>query len=227
MPRERKGASAPKSNIREPFRYFVIASEGADTERIYFEQLKITLEKEDLMDKRIRIEYLERVTEQERTESSHKSVIAQLDKYRKTYHLQQNDELWLVIDRDKQNNPIKNISNIATTCQQKGYFLALSNPNFELWLLLHVKDLSDYSEVQQQNLFENRKVNSTKRFIEWELAQCLDGYDKSNYDVNKLLSHVEKAIRQAQQLDLNREDRWIEGRLGTRVYQLVERLTAS
>jgi RloB-like protein len=224
MPRERKGVSTPKSKIRNPYRYFVIASEGADTERIYFEGLKTWLEAAGLVDKRIKIEYLERVTEKERTESSHKAVIGQLDDYKKTYQLKQNDKLWLVIDRDMQNNPIKNISNIATICQQKGYFLALSNPNFELWLLLHVKDLSSHSEGQLQDLFENRKVNSSKRLLEWELAQGLNGYDKSNYDITKILPQLETAIEQARRLDLNLEERWIEGRLGTRVYQLVSQL---
>jgi hypothetical protein len=89
-----------------------------------------------------------------------------------------------------------------------------------------VKVLSDYSEAQQKKLFENRKINSTKRFIESELAHCLGGYDKSNYNVNKLLPYIENAIRQAQQLDVNLEERWIEGQLGTRVYQLVKRLIA-
>jgi RloB-like protein len=224
MPRTRKGVSQPKSKIQDTRRYFVIASEGADTERIYFEGLQATIDQQNVADRLIKIEFLKRVTEKERAQSSHKSVIKQLDSYKKTYSMDERDELWLVIDRDKQNNPAKNIADIAQNCLQKGYFLALSNPNFEFWLLLHLKDVVTYTPQQLDDFFQNKKANSSKNLLEVELSNLLDGYNKSKYPIEKLLLHVQDAIERAKSLDTNMLDRWIEGKLGTRVYRLVENI---
>lgn len=223
MPRERKGVSQPPSKTQDTRRYFVVASEGADTERIYFQGLQALLIEKDMLDRLIKIEFLERKTEKERAKSSHKLVLKQLDTYKKTYHLDNRDELWLVIDRDRQNNPIKNITDIAQKCQQKGYFLALSNPKFELWLLLHLKNLTDYSANELTKLHD-KKAGESKSTLDKELTKLLGNYTKTNYDIKKILPFMDKAIHQAKNLDINPEDRWIEDTLGTRVYLLVERI---
>ena len=129
----------------------------------------------------------------------------------------------MVIDRDEQNNPVKNIADIAQNCQQKGYFLALSNPNFEFWLLLHLKDLTEYSKTELDNL-PYKNASESKSVLEKELSALLGGYNKSKYGIEKILPFIDKAILQAKHLDTNSEKRWIEDRLGTRVYLLVERI---
>jgi RloB-like protein len=224
MPRERKGVSKPKSKTEETRRYFVIASEGADTERIYFEGLKEFIQEKGIYDSLIKIEFLKRKTEKERVKSSHKAIVKQLDAYKKTFQIDERDELWLVIDRDKQNNPTKNIAAIAQSCQQKGYFLALSNPNFELWLLLHIADLGLYTSSQLEDLLENKKVNATKNYLDFELTKVLGSYNKTKYDAKQFFPFIQDAIKRAKDLDLNPNDRWIEGSLGTRVYRLAENI---
>ncbi len=101
MPREVKGVSKPKSKTEDTRRYFVIASEGADTERIYFEGLQDNITEQGILDRLIKIEFLKRQTEKERKKSAHSLVIKELDKYKKTYRLDERDEMWLVVDRDK------------------------------------------------------------------------------------------------------------------------------
>lgn len=224
MPRERKGVSTPKSKIRDIRRYFVIASEGADTERIYFESLAEKIRKNGALDKLIKVEFLVRQTEAERKKSSHKHIIKQLDGYKKTFSICEGDELWLLIDRDKQNNPTENIANIAQSCLQKGYSLALSNPCFELWLLLHVQDIKTYNKEILKQIFENKKVSTGKNFLDRELSTLLNGYNKSKYDVNLLLKNLHQAVEQAKALDANLQERWIETHLGTRIYILVENI---
>jgi RloB-like protein len=224
MPRERKGVSLPKSKVQDTRRYFVVASEGADTERIYFEGLQEKIVEQGTTDRLIKIEFLVRETEQERRQSAHVKVIKQLDTYKKTYRLDERDEMWLVIDRDKQNNPTKNIVQISQLCEQKGYFLAMSNPNFEFWLLLHLKDLADYTLEQLDDFLHNKKTNASKSMLETELSNLLNGYNKSKYQVEKLFILVQDAIQRAKILDTNPTERWIEDKLGTRVYRLVENI---
>ncbi|TAE70294.1 MAG: RloB domain-containing protein [Bacteroidetes bacterium] len=224
MPRERKGISKRKSKIKDTRRYFVIASEGADTERIYFEGLAKLIIKNGL-DRLIKIEFLVRSGESERAKSAHKDIIKQLDTYKKKYRLDEKDELWLVIDRDKQTNKINTFADTAQKCIQKNYFLALSNPNFELWLLLHLKDLNDYSEEKINTLLENKKVeNSHRNALEKELFDLLNEYNKSHYKFEKFESCIPDAIQRAKDLDKNPNERWVENSLGSRVYLLVEKI---
>jgi len=73
------------------------------------------------------------------------------------------DELWMIIDRDEWTN----IDEISTLCKNEGnFYLALSNPCFEFWVLLHVKDISEYDEEALKAIFENKKIpNSRKTYL--------------------------------------------------------------
>jgi RloB-like protein len=227
MPRERKGVSKPLSGIQETRRYFVIASEGADTERIYFESLRDKLIEEGQLNSLIKVEFLKRQTEAERAKSSHKAVIKQLDTYKKAYRIDSRDELWLIIDRDKQNNTPKNISDIAQSCLQKSYFLGLSNPAFEIWLLLHLTDLTTYTTEALEVFLQNKKVSassSSKTALKKELSDILGGFNETAYNANLFLPFIQLAVQRAKLLDTNPASRWIDDTLGTRVYRLIENI---
>ena len=69
-------------------------------------------------------------------------MIKRLDEYieKKDFALEKDDELWVMIDVDRWNK--STLQEIAKEARQKGYRLAISNPCFELWLLLHFRDFS-------------------------------------------------------------------------------------
>lgn len=75
-------------------RLVVIASEGKDTERIYFNALA-----REYANPRVHVRILERC-EDEKNNSSPKHVLGQLKNYKRQYGLEQDDELWLVVDKD-------------------------------------------------------------------------------------------------------------------------------
>lgn len=102
--------------------------------------------------------------------------------------------------------------------------MALSNPNFEFWLLLHLAHLENYTEQQLNDFLHNKRANSSKSMLETELSTLLNGYNKSKYPVDRILISIENAIKQAKFLDKDPEARWIEDQLGSRVYRLVERI---
>jgi hypothetical protein len=227
MPRERKGVSKPLSGIQETRRYFVIASEGADTERIYFEGLRDKLIAEGQLNSLIKVEFLKRQTEAERAKSGHKAVIKQLDTYKKAYRIDNRDELWLIIDRDKQNNTPKSIADIAQSCLQKGYSLGLSNPAFEIWLLLHLTDLTTYTNEALNLLLQNRKVSassSSKTALKKALSDILGGFNETAYEANIFLPFIHLAVQRAKLLDTNPATRWMDDTLNTRVYKLIENI---
>lgn len=76
-------------------RLIIIASEGKETEKIYFNALA-----KDYRNPRVHVKVLER-SEEEQNNSSPSHVMKQLDDYKEQYSLEADDELWLVIDKDR------------------------------------------------------------------------------------------------------------------------------
>lgn len=104
-------------------RLIVIAAEGKDTERIYFEALA-----KKYTNPRVHVHILKRKKE-EQNNSSPEHVLKQLVDYEKQYELESDDELWLVVDRDRWTDAM--LSNVATKCAQSYYLhISLSNPCF-------------------------------------------------------------------------------------------------
>lgn len=203
---------------REAFRdarLIVIASEGKDTERIYFKALA-----KEYTNPRVHVHILKR-SEDEKNNSSPEHVLEQLNEYKCQYELEADDELWLVTDKDHWTEAM--LSRVATECMQDvSMHMALSNPCFELWLLLHLVDVSSLTPEEQRFWIENRrKSKSSNPYLKVLLRQKMGSYHESAYDVLTLIQHVEVAIERARLLDKNPADRWPQT-LGTRVYLLAE-----
>lgn len=203
---------------REAFRdarLIVIASEGKDTERIYFKALA-----KEYTNLRVHVHILER-SENEQNNSSPEHVLKQLNDYKSKYDLEAYDELWLVVDKDRWTEAM--LSHVATECSQEvAMHMALSNPCFELWLLLHMEDAASLSlEEQEQWMKNRRKSKNADPYLKVRLRQKLGSYHESSYDALTLIAHIEDAIERARALDKNPTDRWPQT-LGTRVYLLAK-----
>lgn len=122
--------------------------------------------------------------------SSPDAVLERLDAYRDTEQLNDGDELWLCIDRDHwaEDNHISNLRQVRQKCVQKGYQFAISNPCFDLWVLLHFQEpppegFRNCGEVTQQ------------------LKKIISGYCKTS--IEKLVitvDQVEQAIERAKKI---------------------------
>ena len=203
---------------REAFRdarLIVIASEGKDTERIYFKALA-----KEYTNPRVHVHILERSVD-EQNNSSPEHVLKQLNDYKSLYDLEADDELWLVVDKDRWTEAM--LSRVATECSQEvAMHMALSNPCFELWLLLHLEDAASLTPEEQMLWMENRrKSKNADPYLKVRLRQKMGSYHESSYDALSLIVHVEDAIERARALDKNPNDRWPQT-LGTRVYLLAE-----
>ena len=186
---------------------FVIATEGAVTEPKYFQGLK-----EQWHSPRVHIEVMKR---DDASESSPSSVLGTLDGFARQFMLRNGDQLWLVIDRDSQSWKPKEMVEVARACQQKNYYLAVSNPCFELWLLLHFEDVAVQDEERRNQVLQNKRG-----FLKRELRPHLSS-ETACFD--HLIPHTDRAIARARTLDIKPAERWPSG-LGTRVYRLVEQL---
>jgi len=144
-----------------------IAGEGK-TEEQYFDGI-YDLGNSEL----IKIERLEKLDESD-TKSHPNHVIELLNERKEQWeaHGIEPNELWMVVDRDRQNVSREQLTSIIDKCKTEGYNLALSNPTFEFWLLLHITSLDTYDH---DLLLANPKttVKSKKRIIEKELSSLL------------------------------------------------------
>jgi hypothetical protein len=149
-------------------------------------------------------------------------VYEQIAEFQKKYSISDDDQLWIVIDRDRW--AIKAIKLIAQYCaQNQNLNFCVSNPCFELWLLLHKLDVVGCCTAEEQLLIlNNKKIAKAKdTYIKNLLRKTLICYSESHYDAAGLLETVDLAINRAKDLDTIPESRWPE-QLGTRVYRLVE-----
>lgn len=203
---------------REAFRdarLIVIASEGKDTEEIYFKALA-----KEYTNPCVHVHILER-SENEQNNSSPEHVLNQLNDYKSKYDLEADDELWLVVDKDRWTEAM--LSHVATECSQEvAMHMALSNPCFELWLLLHMEDAASLSPEEQEQWMKNRRRSkNADPYLKVRLRQKMGSYHESSYDALTLIAHIEDAIERARALDKNPTDRWPQT-LGTRVYLLAK-----
>lgn len=198
---------------RDIRKLFVVVSEGV-TEKIYFDDLAAD---ERYNHPSVHVETILPA------DSSPDHVLASLSEYNSKYELGGNDELWLIIDRDRWEIPM--LSRVTQQALQKGFYVADSNPAFELWLLFHHRSLDDYTCEVLTELEENKKTGSRTR-LELELISILGSYSKSNLKTSCYLPNVDAAITNAKVSDIKERDRWLN-QIGSRVYKLVQSIIDS
>jgi hypothetical protein len=79
------------------------------------------------------------------------SVKKLLQEAKKEYRFKDTDEFWLIIDRDDwEEIHNHNFDKLVDDCKKENnFFLAMSNPCFEIWLILHLKDINELDEEQK------------------------------------------------------------------------------
>src|SRR5690606_6502177 len=92
------------------------------------------------------------------------------------------------------------------------YKLAISNPCFEVWLVLHFFQLN--KEEPELMTSEN---------LEEKLKTHLKTFNKNKLNFSDFKEHVADAIKNAKILDDTETSRWVEP-IGTRVHILVEKI---
>lgn len=214
MPREREDLFRESDSL-EKEKIIVLAFEGNDTEEIYFDEFKSS----EIFDNALIFLHLLKRPKTD-TNSAPNHVFKKLKKEAKDeYNFKDTDELWMIIDTDRW----KSIPDIISECKkQSNMFVAVSNPCFEFWLLLHIKNIADYDENELALILKNAKVSNKKNYVDSKITEILGSYNKSNPKPELFLPTVDFAIEQAKQLDTN-DDEYPE-KLGSHVYKIVEKL---
>lgn len=191
-------------------RLFIIVVEGETTEPSYFQ----ALDDNKLIIKSRVIPY---VVPPENGKSAPKYLISNAE-IAKTEcgPLSPRDEIWIVFDVDEHSGSsrIEQIHSALHDIETQKWFVALSNPCFEVWLLLHVTD--DLEGITDYGASAEDKLRIT-----------LGAYSKSNTPAQCLdLNAIQSAITRAREIDTDPNSP-IPELPGTRVYRLVERLVSA
>jgi len=179
-------------------RLFILATEGSETEPQYFNLFNNT-------ETVIHVKCLKGGSK-----SSPLRVLARMEKYIKKEQLRSKDEAWLVVDKDQWTD--EQLHTLYDWSQKDDkYGLAVSNPKFEFWLLLHFEDGSGITNSHK----------CTNRLLKW-----LPNFSKGYVDTKRLSGNIVAAIQRAKQKDAPPCNDWPR-QTGTTVYKLVEQIQFS
>lgn len=191
----------------EPYRHYYFICEGRNTEKWYFEKL-IDIRKELSIHSKIDIAYLEKTEEHENLsdpqrliefadEQKAKGLIAFDIKF---------DKMIVVFDADVFENTLQNYDQVVVNGLKKN-ILGVTNPSFELFLLLHYENSVDEIILpDSNNIIQNRWVGNgqnRKRYIEDIFRQKSGIRPKTNIHVGNLAYNILIAIEQEKKLNNN------------------------
>jgi hypothetical protein len=200
MPRKKRSLDRDAGVLRDA-PLIVIASEDTYAVKQYFDRFLTT-----------RVQFETLTTQDGR--SSPVDIIARLDDHRRNNVTEDYDQFWACFDQDHwaRANHIHNLSDVLAHCRKTGYRVAISNPCFELWLIMHLED-PDLSAVTTCQEARDR------------LARLAGGYNKTKCcgSMPFTSEHLHAAINRSKAIDTVGE---IPASPLTRVYLIVEELLA-
>ncbi len=203
----RRGSRSPgelrrRGPLREPKRRILIVCEGRITEAGYFKDLRAAF-RNPLVD--VEIDDAGGVPKTLVERAAARKREAERDAKSRRDEFLSYDEVWCVFDVDEH----PHLPDARQQARDHGIDLAVSNPCFELWALLHYQDHTAHLE----------RGDARRR-----LKSHLPLYEKS-LPFTQLHPAYAEAVRRAQELDRRREDADDPGgNPSTGVYRLTERI---
>ena len=221
MPRERSTLKRI-SCVLDPEKFIVIASEGTQTEYKYFKQVASSI-------------YFNNIGKIEVCQIKHPTGMgnplqlrAQIREIKQEQNLRVTDEFFMVIDTDEwgtllSKNGYSFESFIDECLRDDSVQVLVSNPSFEMWLILHLKQLSELSQEQRELLLLNPKVDG-KPYAKQLLANLIPG-NRGFSGVPSpqvFLPHIYDAVKNAKQIVVSTDK--YPRQLGSYVYLLIEKI---
>lgn len=216
------------------WKLYVIAAEGDKTEYQYFKNFKEVYHRK-FTNTNLRVEYIDRL---EPSKSSPQSVSETIKSFYDAlvleYDIKEYDEFWMIIDTDDYENRRSIILELLSICDQKKfYYLGLSNPCFEIWLILHFVEIDTqikgcakgYEQEQYtvQEFIEKLEVKERAKVCKRVLSAIHQEKHQPYYE--KLIEYIPQAIPRAKKLeDCDPNNSNYPDKIGTTVYQLLEKI---
>jgi hypothetical protein len=185
MPREPLPLTR-EGGFRQAEKMFVLAFEGNITEPYYFRSLRSS----DIFNDSGLIEIFPISRPKNAGNGDPLSVKKLLKQAKKNYKFLKSDEFWLIIDRDHwEEMHHHNFDLLYDDCEKEGnFFIALSNPCFEIWVLLHFKQICNFSDEEAKLIFENK-------FSDQKLNLICKNCSRAVYSNEKKINTLQSSIK--------------------------------
>ncbi len=190
---------------------FVVATEDTHAPKQYFALFK---------NERIHLEVLGTRTGEG---SDPGTVVKRLEAFADKYQIAEDDQLWALLDTDHwvDVSHRKNLVEAIQNARRRTWHVAMSNPCFDFWLLLHHEDVAPGTRF------------GVCRDVGARIRAVLGEFNKSNLKAEHYpIEKVKLAIARARGLEPEENfagaaaDHWPEN-AGTRVFLLMEALAAA
>lgn len=186
----------------EPYQKFFFICEGANTEVFYFKRL-IDLRKQLGIHPLIDLCLLEK-TGEDKNLSNPKRLLSFAEEQKQNPSIsfdKERDSMIVVIDADIFERKPEEYPEIINTAKTYNDILAVTNPAFELFLLLHYNHSYETDiHPNEDKILENRKEDG-RRFIDRLFSQKSGMNSKTNPKIGDLALDVDVAIEQEQKLN--------------------------
>lgn len=190
----------------EPYRRYYFICEGKNTEQWYFEKL-IDIRKSLSIHSGIEIAYLEKTDEHENL-ANPKSLIEFADTQKKNGKIKfdpKHDKMIVIFDADIFESQQSNYDEILEM-GKKNNILGVTNPSFELFLMLHLENSADNIIIPDSiNIVENAWIGSNKRTRKRYVVDLLYKkkgiHSKKDEAVAELANDVLLAIEQERKIN--------------------------
>lgn len=190
---------------------FLIVVEGKETERLYFDGLRKRLE---LKSADVVVEHAGATDPQNMVTAAIALRNTRADTARKSVLLTPYDEVWVVFDREAKHHVRgKQLPAALVRAAEEDVSVALSNPSFEFWLLLHYG-------------FTTKPFADAKAVIR-ELKKHIPKYKKHSFPLDELFVLLAMAIKNAKACLLHHKAAAGDGNPSTEAHLLVMSLNNS
>lgn len=213
-----KTSYTPNSEKETTIYTICIATEGEVEELQYIKGFAESF----LKNSSVSIRYAnDNLNDNEKHSSHPKCRLQHLLRFRESIHpywKEYSDDMsWLVCDRDSQSFKEKQYDDILQQCIDNNISFIISNPAFQLWLLMHFVESIDSTYIN--NNFNNSK--SQLKYIETEIKKHIS-YQHGHLNFESFKDHVINAMECSKNTE--KDIKKLKNNIGTNFSSLIEKL---
>ena len=138
------------------------------------------------------------------------------------------DKVYVIFDRDYRHLEDK-LDKIYELCKKHNIYIGISNPNFELWLLMHFPNIDKYDKDMLLKNPKNLKnklfsdASKDKKYLEILVSKVSGGYTKGNsLKFERFVDGVDLAIEQEHLFC--EDDEALQDALGSNIGRLLQEM---
>lgn len=205
---------------KEPYRKYFFICEGANTETWYFKKL-IDIRKSLNIHPLIDIRLLEK-TEGDRDISYPRKLIAFAESQKDNPEIafdKERDKMIIVFDADIFEEKVQDYDDVIELGERDN-ILAVSNPAFELFLLLHFENTYENDIISNAEAIVRNEKEGNQTFVYKLLLSKTGINSKKNSQIGKLAKCVDTAILQEKKINQDIHD--CKGKITCNIGKIIE-----